>query len=75
MGLGASPRQGRVHLVTILGCVRLVVRTGGGPGPHHVRPAKCAKTLNYGQCVIDNSMIKGANQQITLCFLQDLQSE
>ena len=49
----------------------------GGPGPHHVRPTKRAKKgyLRYGQGVIDNSMINGANRQITLCFLQDLLSE
>jgi hypothetical protein len=48
-------------------------RATGGPGPHHmnVRPAKCAKKgyLNYGQLVIDNSMINGANQQITLALV------
>ena len=57
-------------------------RKGEGGGQGGSGTASCASSEvrekgvpQLGQWVTDNSMINGANQQITLCFLQDLQSE
>ena len=59
-------------------------RTNESPGSgagreerHHVRPAKVSfrAHLSYGQLTYGKSVGSGGNQQISPCFLQDLQSE